>query len=109
MLWHTFFDATKNIFNLKKNFMLRNSERRGFAAMDPEERRRIARRGGEASHGGRGSEGGRGWSSEGRGGYSERGGGSSGRSSGNSRRGFAAMDPEEQRRIARKGGEASHG
>ena len=34
--------------------MPRNSERRGFASMDPDERRQIARRGGEASHGGRG-------------------------------------------------------
>ncbi len=32
----------------------RNSGRRGFASMDPEERRQIARRGGQASHGGRG-------------------------------------------------------
>src|SRR5690349_19668822 len=31
----------------------RNS-RRGFGSMDPEQRRRIAQRGGEASHGGRG-------------------------------------------------------
>lgn len=27
---------------------------------------------------------------------------------GTGRRGFAAMDPEEQRKIARRGGEASH-
>src|SRR5688572_27377998 len=33
----------------------RGSSRRGFAAMDPEERREMARRGGFASHGGRGS------------------------------------------------------
>lgn len=26
-----------------------------------------------------------------------------------SKRGFASMDPEKQRRIARKGGKASHG
>jgi general stress protein YciG len=31
------------------------------------------------------------------------------RSSGKSKRGFAAMDPELQRRIASKGGKASHG
>jgi len=30
------------------------------------------------------------------------------RSTGRSRRGFAAMDPEEQREIARMGGRASH-
>jgi len=28
---------------------------------------------------------------------------------GTSRRGFASMDPEKQREIARKGGRASHG
>src|ERR1700754_2516521 len=33
----------------------RNSGRRGFASMDPEERRRMARRGGQASHGGYGN------------------------------------------------------
>ena len=31
------------------------------------------------------------------------------RASGVSKRGFASMDPERQREIARKGGEASHG
>jgi general stress protein YciG len=84
--------------------------RRGFAAMDRDEQREIARRGGQASHGGQGRS-------------SQRGGtGSSGRyqgddndnqnersSSSSGRRGFAAMDPDEQREIARRGGEASHG
>lgn len=30
------------------------------------------------------------------------------KSSGTSKRGFASMDPEKQREIARKGGQASH-
>lgn len=36
-------------------------------------------------------------------------GNSGGRDASRSRRGFAAMDPEQQRRIAAKGGRASHG
>lgn len=78
-----------------------SGSRRGFAAMDPEERREIARRGGEASHGGRGRVGRSRYEDE------ERGFRSRGRG-GDGRRGFAAMDPEEQREIARMGGEASH-
>ena len=74
--------------------------RRGFAAMDPEEQRRIASMGGRASHGGRGREGD---DDDDR--FRSRG---SSMSSGGSRRGFAAMDPEEQREIARMGGRASH-
>src|SRR4030095_3880037 len=35
---------------LKFNLMARNNSRRGFASMDPEERREIASRGGRASH-----------------------------------------------------------
>src|ERR1700709_1831247 len=34
-----------------KGMSTRNSGRRGFASMDPEERRQVARRGGQASHG----------------------------------------------------------
>lgn len=34
--------------------------------------------------------------------------GSESRGSGTSRRGFAAMDPERQRQIARQGGKAAH-
>ncbi len=49
--------------------------KRGFAAMDPEKQREIARKGGNAPH---------------------------------IRRGFQAMDKEEQRKIARKGGSAYH-
>lgn len=49
--------------------------KRGFAAMDPEKRREIARKGGNAPH---------------------------------TTRGFAAMDKEEQRKIASKGGKAYH-
>jgi general stress protein YciG len=80
--------------------------RRGFAGMDPEEQREISRMGGRASHGGRGRD------------YEEDDWRSRGRSSrdydedrgnGHSRRGFAAMDPEEQREISRMGGRASHG
>src|SRR5215469_2920883 len=133
--------------------MARRSENRGFASMDPEQRRRIASEGGRASHGGRGrsheddydedydddydedddrnvsnryededddrynddddydyddsgyededeydDEDDRGWqrSRQGRGGRSS-----------SSRRGFASMDPDQQRRIARMGGEAT--
>jgi len=70
--------------------------RRGFAAMDPAEQRRIASKGGRASHGGRGAD-------------FEEDEGENGQGQGGSRRGFAAMDPAEQRRIASKGGRASHG
>ncbi|MDP2641005.1 MAG: KGG domain-containing protein [Candidatus Yanofskybacteria bacterium] len=52
-----------------------DTSKRGFASMDPEKQREIAKKGGEASHEG----------------------------------GFASMDPEKQREIARKGGEASRG
>ncbi|NLF82988.1 MAG: stress-induced protein [Candidatus Gastranaerophilales bacterium] len=62
---------------------------RGFAGMDPEKQREIAKKGGEHSHGG-----GRHKESE-----EEKKGG----------RGFAGMDPEKQREIAKKGGEHSHG
>jgi len=71
--------------------------------MDPVEQREISRKGGRASHGGDGEEGGNGRRGRGREEeYSEEFEGSEGR-------GFAAMDPEEQREIARKGGQASHG
>jgi general stress protein YciG len=95
------------------------SSRRGFAGMDPEEQREIARRGGEAAS--RMEE----RDEYGRfAGYGSRGGGGYGyaRSSrfddddddrygsrGGSRRGFASMDPEEHRRISSMGGRASHG
>jgi general stress protein YciG len=81
-------------------------DRRGFAAMDPEEHREISRRGGYSSQGGRGREfdewsdregARRGFDDE----YGDRGGGS--------RRGFGSMDPEERREIARMGGRPSHG
>lgn len=100
--------------------MARGSQnsQRGFAAMDPEERREIARRGGQASHSGS-----RDWDRD----EDERGGSRQRRPpryearyedenedygeqrGGRSRRGFAAMDPEEQREIASRGGRASHG
>ncbi len=38
----------------------------------------------------------------------ERGGQHGGQGRGESQRGFASMDPEEQRRIASEGGKASH-
>ncbi len=106
--------------------------------MEPEQRREIARRGGESrgrQRGESGRQGARGryeegderelrgsWDDDDQGGRrfeeeDERGGrgrdydedeyrGS--RNSGSSRRGFAAMDPERQREIARMGGIASH-
>jgi hypothetical protein len=143
----------------------RSSSRRGFASMDPEERRRIAnrevrsrleeddkdfedrssersrktssrgdyeddyfeetgRRGGESLRDEYGPEyyserrGGRAKWEEVEGDYDDRGRrsqssrrGFGSRSSGinSGKRGFAAMDPEERRRIAAKGGRASHG
>jgi len=94
----------------------RGSSRRGFAAMDPERRREIARMGGEASHGGRGRD----WDDDER--YGRSSGGYRGQSRqfgydeydddygrGSSRRGFASMDPDRQREIASMGGRASHG
>jgi len=102
--------------------------------MDPEEQRRIASMGGRASHGGRARDyesdwdEDRGYQSRGRdyeedydydedegyGGWEEdeeEDFGSSRRSAreGSSRRGFASMNPREQRRIASMGGRASHG
>lgn len=76
--------------------------RRGFASMDPEEHREISREGGRMSHGGQGRD----WNDEydrERRSFREEGEG------GRSRRGFASMDPEEQREIASMGGRASHG
>ncbi|HEV8489425.1 MAG TPA: KGG domain-containing protein [Candidatus Limnocylindrales bacterium] len=71
------------------------SSERGFAAMDEEKQREIARKGGEASaeKQQRDDEG--------------QFAGTSGRGGGSSERGFAAMDDEKQREIARKGGQAS--
>jgi len=64
---------------------------RGFAGMDPERQREIARMGGRASYGGRGRE------------YDED------RYEGRGGRGFAGMDSERQREIASMGGRASYG
>jgi uncharacterized protein len=69
----------------------RGGSERGFAAMDEEERRKIAQKGGEASGEAR-SETGR------KGGQPSESGGE---------QGFAAMDEEERRKIAQKGGQAS--
>ncbi len=97
---------------------VRQHGRQGFASMDPEEQREIASMGGRATHGARG----RSYESEDdddkR--YSSRSSNrdedydtndyeehSSNRSQ--NRRGFAAMDPEERREIAIKGGRAGHG
>jgi ferritin-like metal-binding protein YciE/general stress protein YciG len=98
---------------------------RGFAAMDPEERREIASMGGRARWGydddddreRRSSSSrrsredddddrSRSYSSWRR--RDDEDDGRSRSSSGHSRRGFAAMDPEQRRRIAAMGGRASH-
>ena len=104
----------------KGSVIMRNDgqkSNRGFASMDPEEVREVARMGGEAAHEyGTAHE----WDSEEarRAGHlgglarwrsSNRGGSSGGRGRGGSRRGFAAMDRDEVRRIARMGGESSRG
>ena len=110
-----------------------NSSRRGFAAVDPEERREIARMGGHASHGGNGHNG---KATSSRSGYSGSGHSSrevdsydddnfdyhrrrdeddyesdhsrGGSDEGRGRQGFASMDNEGRREVARMGGEASH-
>jgi len=124
----------------------RNSSNRGFASMSDEEQRRIAQKGGQASHGGQSgaqsssdrprndqgeftTSGGRGsnashearddqgqfTSSGGRGSNAsheardEQGQFTSTHSGSTSNRGFASMDDDERRRIAQKGGQASHG
>jgi general stress protein YciG len=61
--------------------MAENSKR-GFGAMDDEQQREIARKGGESSGGNQGGN--------------------------SSSRGFGAMDAEEQRQISSEGGKASH-
>lgn len=66
-----------------------STEKRGFASMSEHEQKRMASKGGKASHAG--------------------GRKTGGQVGGSSKRGFAAMDPEKQRKIARKGGQASHG
>jgi uncharacterized protein len=90
------------------------SSDRGFASMDYEKQREIARKGGEASAekqrrddegqfaGTDGRGGSTGGSSQG-----SKGGSTGGSSQGSGERGFAAMDDEKQREIARKGGQAS--
>lgn len=97
------------------------SSRRGFAAMDPDEQREIAREGGRAAHaqgvaheftseeareagrrGGQMSRGGRGRDED----YDYESEGRRGERNSSSRRGFAAMDPEERREIARQGGQS---
>src|SRR5690349_17269120 len=93
----------------EKRDQSKGKEERGFAAMDEEKQREIARQGGEAraeqQGGGRGGQGG---SQGGQGGGSQGGGrgGQGGSQSGE--RGFAAMDDEKQREIASKGGQAAH-
>lgn len=89
--------------------------RQGFASMSPEERRRIAAKGGRASHGGRGRSSYRDDDYAYANDYYNKGDDynydnnrSSSRSS-RGRQGFASMDPEKQRRIAAMGGRASHG
>jgi len=62
------------------------SSKRGFGSMDEQQKKEIAKKGGESSGEGRGKSG----------------------NSGSSERGFAGMDPKEQRRIASEGGKASH-
>lgn len=97
------------------------SSDRGFASMDDEKQQEIARKGGEASaeqqrrdaegqFAGTGRGGSRGGSSGGSNGGSRggsNGGSRGGSNSGSSERGFAGMDDEKQREIARKGGQAS--
>ncbi len=91
----------------------RPNGRQGFASMDPDEQREIASMGGRASHGGRGRDyddddtSGRSSRRRDDDDYEDRRYSSS--RSGTSRRGFASMDPEEQREIASMGGRASHG
>jgi general stress protein YciG len=65
-------------------FMAKNSNR-GFGAMDKEQQREIASKGGQNSGGGRSSQG------------------------GSSERGLASADKETRERVAREGGKASHG
>jgi general stress protein YciG len=79
------------------------SSERGFAAMDEEKQREIARKGGEASaeKQRRDDEGQFAGTSGRSGGSSGRSGGSTGSGGGSSERGFAAMDDEKQREIAR--------
>lgn len=90
--------------------------RRGFAAMDPEKQREIARKGGRAS-GGRpenlrgvdrreaGRKGGKAVVDR----YGPQHMAEIGRKGGRSSGGFARMDPERQREIAAKGGRAGGG
>jgi general stress protein YciG len=61
--------------------MAENSNR-GFGAMNDQQQREIASKGGQSSKGNQGGN--------------------------SSDRGFASMDPDEQRRIASEGGKASH-
>ncbi len=68
------------------------TSRRGFASMDPEQVREIARMGGLSSHSGSGA----------------RSQAETKKKTGTSRRGFASMDPEKVRKIARLGGLSSH-
>jgi general stress protein YciG len=83
---------------------------RGFASMDEDKQRDIARKGGESVPDDK-----RSFSQDrelaaeaGRKGGEARGGSEGDRGDGGGR-GFAGMDEEQQREISRKGGEASHG
>jgi general stress protein YciG len=88
---------------------------RGFASMDDEKQREIARKGGEASaeqqrrddQGQFAGTGGRGGSNRGGSSGGSNGGSSGGSNGGSSGRGFAGMDDQKQREIASKGGQAS--
>ena len=85
-----------------------NSSDRGFAAMDDEKQREIARKGGEASAGQQvRDDQGQFAGTEGRGGGSNRGASGGGSNGGSGGRGFAGMDDKKQREIASKGGQAS--
>lgn len=81
----------------------KKSSRRGFAAMSPEEQRRIASMGGRAPH--RGPRGFAAMNAKEQREIASMGG----RAPHEEPRGFAAMSPREQRQIASMGGRASHG
>jgi general stress protein YciG len=88
--WHRLClgEGIKNQHSVMNNKNFDSENRRGFASMDPEKRRELAKKGGHASRKSERTE-------------------ESDLAEASTGRGFAAMDEEKRRQIAKLGGSAS--
>ena len=79
----------ESMTSLRKKHTTKSHAGKGFAAMDPEKRRAIAKKGGQASH------------------KNDESNVKETSSASTMQRGFAAMDTEKRKQIASKGGRTS--